>query len=73
MSTARSLIRIGARGLALTTVVRQIRHAQQNHDRLLFLDAVVNALAVVIAILIIVRELRERSGDKSRAVEEAPV
>jgi hypothetical protein len=73
MSTARSLIRIGARGLALTAVVRQIRHAQQNHDRLLFLDAVVNALAVVIAILIIVRELRERSGDKSRAVEEAPV
>ena len=50
---------------------RSFRRARR--CRLLFLDAVVNALAVVIAILIIVRELRERSGDKSRAVEEAPV
>jgi hypothetical protein len=73
MSTARNLFHIGTRGLALAAVVRQIRHAQKNGDRLLLLDAVVNALAVVIAILIIVRELRERSGDKGEAVEEAPV
>ena len=73
MSTGRNLVRLGARALAVTTVVRQIRHARQDGDGLRLLDAAVNALAVLTAVLIIIREIRQRSEDKTEAVEESPI
>jgi hypothetical protein len=73
MSTGRNLVRLGIRALAVTTVVRQIRQARQDGDGLRLLDGAVNALAVLTAVLIIIREIRQRSEDKTEAVEESPV
>jgi hypothetical protein len=73
MSTGRNLVRLGGRAFAVTTVVRQIKRARQERDRLRLLDAVVNALAILTAILIVIREIRERSEDKTEAVEESSV
>jgi hypothetical protein len=73
MSTGRNLVRLGIRALAVTTVVRQIRQARQDGDGLRLLDGAVNALAVLTAVLIIIREIRQRSEDKTEAAEESPV
>lgn len=73
MSTGRNLVRLGGRAFAVTTVVRQLKQARRDGDRLRLLDAAVNALAVLTAILIVIREIRERSEEKTEAVEESPV
>jgi hypothetical protein len=57
----RSIARIGGQALTLGTLVREIRRARQEGDRLLLLDAVVNILAVATTIVIIIREIRRRS------------
>lgn len=69
---AKNLARLGSRGLAVTTIVRQLRKAREDGDTLRLLDALVNALALLTAVLIIVREIREhRHADA--ALEEAPL
>jgi hypothetical protein len=73
VSTLKNLFRIGTRAIAVTAIVRQVRRAREEGDPLQLLDAVVNMLAILIAIAIIVREIREHSGDKGEAIEEAPV
>ena len=73
MNRGRNLVRLGVRAIAVTTVMRQIRQARQDGDGLRLLDAAVNALAVLTAILIVIREIRERSEDKAEAVEESPI
>jgi hypothetical protein len=73
VSTGRNLVRLGGRAFAVTTVVRQLKQARRDGDRLRLLDAAVNALAVLTAILIVIREIRERSEEKTEAVEESPV
>jgi hypothetical protein len=73
VSTGRNLVRLGGRAFAVTTVVRQLKQARRDGDRLRLLDAAVNALTVLTAILIIIREIRERSEEKTEAVEESPV
>ncbi len=69
----RQLTRVATRALAITTVVRQARKARQDGDSLRLFDAAINGLAIVTAVLILVRELREQGGDADQAVEEAPL
>ena len=69
----RQMTHVATRALAITTVARQARKAQQDGDRLRLFDAIVNGLAIVTAILILVRQLREQGGDAKQAVEEAPL
>jgi len=71
MTRARNLMRVGSRALMITTVVREARQARRDGDKLRLLDALVNGLAVVIAVAIIVREIREHSGNADAAIEEA--
>lgn len=71
MSKARNILRVGSRALMITTVLREARQARRDGDKLRLLDALVNGLAVVIAVAIIVREIREHSGDADEAIEEA--
>jgi hypothetical protein len=72
-ATLRTWTRLGSHLFAVGTIVRQLRNARRDGDALSLLDAVVNALAVVTAALIVVRELRERSGDAAEAMEDAPL
>ena len=69
----RQLIHVVTRALAITTVVRQARKAQQDGDSLRLFDAAVNGVAIVSAVLILVRQLREQGGEAAEAVEEAPL
>jgi hypothetical protein len=57
----RSIARISGQALTIGALVREIRRARQEGDRLLLLDAVVNILAVATTIVIIIREIRRRS------------
>jgi predicted nucleic acid-binding protein len=56
-----SIARIGGQALTIGALLREIRRARQEGDRLLLLDAVVNILAVATTIVIIIREIRRRS------------
>jgi hypothetical protein len=57
----RSIARIGGQALTIGALVRELRRARQEGDRLLLLDAVVNILAVATTIVIIIREIHRRS------------
>jgi large-conductance mechanosensitive channel len=52
--------RIGGQALAVSALVREIRRARAEGDKLRLLDAVVNFLAVATTIAIVVREIRNR-------------
>jgi large-conductance mechanosensitive channel len=52
--------RIGGQALAVGALVREIRRASAEGDKLRLLDAVVNFLAVATTIAIVIRELRNR-------------
>ncbi len=67
----RSWARLGAQALAITTVVRQVRQATEDRDKLRLFDAVVNALALLTAIAIIVREIREHTAGGAEALGDA--
>jgi hypothetical protein len=69
----RQMTRVATRAFALTSVLRQLGKARQDGDKLRVFDAAVNALAIVTAVIILVRELREQGGDVEEAVEEAPL
>lgn len=58
----RSLLKLGGKAFAVSTVVRQLSGARKEGDNLKLLDALLNAAALVTAVLIIVREIREH-GD----------
>ena len=58
----RSLLRLGGKAFAVSTIARQVSKARSDGDRLKMLDALLNAAALVTAVLIIVREIREH-GD----------
>jgi hypothetical protein len=73
VSTTRNVFRIGGRAFAVATIVRQLRQAQQDGDKLKVLDAVVNGLAILTALAILVREIREHAGDGAQALEDAPL
>jgi hypothetical protein len=69
--TLRGAGRLAGQAFALVTVVRALRQAREEGDRLRLLDAVVNALAVATTVAILVRELRQRRlGDADDAVAE---
>ena len=73
MSNVRNVLKVGSRALLLVTVVRQVRQAREDGDNLAVLDAIVNGLAVLTALAIIVREIRQRSEGAGEAVEDAPL
>ena len=52
--------RIGGQALAVGALVREIRRARAEGDKLRLLDAVVNFLAVATTIAIVIREIRNR-------------
>lgn len=52
--------RIGGQALAVSALVREIRRARAEGDKLRLLDAVVNFLAVATTIAVVVREIRNR-------------
>jgi hypothetical protein len=73
VSNVRNVLKVGSRALLLVTVVRQVRQAREDGDNLAVLDAIVNGLAVLTALAIIVREIRQRSEGAGEAVEDAPL
>jgi hypothetical protein len=58
-----NVARIGGQAMAVGALVREIRTARAEGDKLRLLDAVVNFLAVATTIAIIVREFRNRRAD----------
>jgi hypothetical protein len=58
-----NMARIGGQAMAVGALVREIRTARAEGDKLRLLDAVVNFLAVATTIAIIVREFRNRRAD----------
>jgi predicted nucleic acid-binding protein len=56
-----NIARIGGQAMAVGALVREVRRARREGDRLLLLDAAVNILAVATTIAVIIREIRRRS------------
>jgi hypothetical protein len=62
-----NIARIGGQAMAVGALVREIRRARAEGDKLRLVDAVVNFLAVATTIAIVVREFRNRrSGETDR-------
>ncbi|HEX2362930.1 MAG TPA: hypothetical protein VHI11_12725 [Jiangellaceae bacterium] len=59
-----NIARIGGQAIAVGALVREIRRARAEGDKLRLLDAVVNFLAVATTIAVVVRELRNRRSDE---------
>ncbi len=55
-----NIARIGGQAMAVSSLVREIRRARAEGDKLRLLDAVVNFLAVATTIAIVIREIRNR-------------
>jgi large-conductance mechanosensitive channel len=57
------IARIGGQAMAVGSLVREIRRARAEGDKLRLLDAIVNFLAVATTIAIVVREIRNRRAE----------
>jgi hypothetical protein len=62
-----NIARIVGQAMAVGALVREIRRARAEGDKLRLVDAVVNFLAVATTIAIIVRELRNRRAGNNDA------
>jgi hypothetical protein len=62
-----NIARIGGQAMAVGALVREIRRARAEGDKLRLVDAVVNFLAVATTIAVIVRELRNRRAGNNDA------
>jgi hypothetical protein len=60
-----NIARVGGQAMAVGAIVREIRRARAEGDKLRLLDAVVNFLAVATTIAVIVRDLRNRQNEDS--------
>ncbi|MBD0292859.1 MAG: hypothetical protein ICV70_04705 [Jiangellaceae bacterium] len=60
----RNIARIGTRLTAVFAVLRSLRLARREGDKLRMVDAIVNALAIATAIAILIREIRERRDEE---------
>ena len=61
-----NIARVGSQAMAVGALVREIRRARAEGDKLRLLDAVVNFLAVATTIAIVLREIRNRRGGSDR-------
>ncbi|MCX2967435.1 hypothetical protein WDH52_02815 [Streptomyces sp. TRM70308] len=62
-SKASTYISIGTSLFGAVSVVKQLRQARSDKDTLVLADAVVSAAAITTGVLILLRELRNWSGD----------
>ncbi len=67
---ARNIATIGAQAMAVGGLVREIRRAREEGDKLRLLDAIVNVLAIATTIAILVREIRDRRNNKNLLGED---
>lgn len=65
----KTLARFGGQAIAAGATVRTFSKARRDGDKLRMLDAIVTALSIAVTVAVIVRELREKSADKSRMIE----
>lgn len=59
------MIRFGGQALAVTGVVKSLRQARAEGDKLKMFDAVVHGLAIATAIALVVREVKKQREGQS--------
>ena len=65
----RTLVRFGGQAMAVTSIVKSLRQARAEGDKLKMIDAVVHALAIATALALIVREIKQqREGEDKFSV-----
>lgn len=65
----RTLVRFGGQAMAVTSIVKSLRQARAEGDKLKMIDAVVHGLAIATALALIVREIKQqREGEDKFSV-----
>lgn len=63
---ARMMIRFGAQAFAVGGMVKAMRQARAEDDKLKMVDAVVQGLAIATAVAMIVREVKHRRDEQDQ-------
>ncbi len=56
----RTLFRFGGQAMAVTGIVKSLRQARAEDDKLKMIDAIVHGLAIATALALIVREIKQQ-------------
>ncbi|MDB1088369.1 hypothetical protein PJ985_12415 [Streptomyces sp. ACA25] len=64
-SKAGTYLSIGTSLFGVLGVVKQLKHAREDHDGLELVDAVVSAAAIVTSVALLARELRRLNREQS--------